>query len=128
MVGSPSGSKLDGFFCVIFWKGYEKITMNKIPYSISCIIKNQRDEYLTDNGWNKDCNRAVLFAPQQADATIKALSEKATLASVKAAYVIQNEKFNYHDGENDWVYNIADAMFYNSLQEAEAKAKTLSPN
>ncbi len=100
--------------------------MNKIQYTTSCIIKSQRGEYLTDNGWHKDANRAVLFAPQQAEATIKALSEKSTSASVKAAYVIQNEKFNYHDGKRDWVYNIADATFYASLQEAEAEVRALS--
>ena len=94
-------------------------------YTISCIIVNQRDECLTDSGWQKDCNKAVLFAPQQAEAAIKSLSEKSTSAALKVSYVIQNEKFNYCDGNKDWVYNISDAKFYPTLKEAEAKAKQL---
>ncbi len=94
-------------------------------YTVSCIIKNQKGECLTDNGWEQDCNRAILFAPQQAEATIKALSEKATSAPVTASYVIQNEKFNYHDGNRGWVYDVADAKFYNTADEAERKIKSL---
>jgi hypothetical protein len=95
-------------------------------YTISCIIKNQRGECLTDNGWHNDCNLAVLFAPQQAEATIMALAEKPTPVTVSALYVIQNERFDYHDGKKPWVYRIADATFYLTLQEAEAEVKALS--
>jgi hypothetical protein len=94
-------------------------------YTVSCIIRNQKGECLTDNGWGKNCNHAILFAPQQAEATIKALSEKLTSAPVTASYVIQNEKFNYHDGDRGWVYDVADAKFYAAAKEAESKAATL---
>ena len=94
-------------------------------YTVSCIIRNQKDECLTDKGWEKDCNRAILFAPKQAEATIKALSEKATSAPVTASYVIQNEKFNYHDGDRGWVYDVADAKFYDTAEEAEKKITRL---
>ncbi len=102
--------------------------MSNVQYTISCIIKNQNNECLTDKGWDKDCNLAVLFAPQQAEAAIKSLAEKNTSAALKASYVIQNEKFDYHDGKKPWVYRISDATFYRTLQEAETEVKNLSRN
>lgn len=74
----------------------------------------------------KDCNRAVLFAPQQGEATIKSLSEKATAAAVMAAYVIQNERFNYFDGIRGGVYDIADAKFYDTAEEAEKRTRSMT--
>ncbi len=78
--------------------------------TISGIIKNHQGECLSENGWNKDVHRAVLFTPQQIGATIKLLSDKTIMKDVVAVYVIQNEKFDYHGTKEKWVYLISEAQ------------------
>ena len=97
--------------------------MSQVRYTISCIIKNKDGECLVDSGWQKDCARAILFTPQQAEATVKALSQKQPTIGVAASYVIQDNHFNYDDGKGGWAYNLSDAKLYATAREAEAKIK-----
>jgi hypothetical protein len=87
--------------------------------SISCLITDQNDQFLTPNGWG-EIDEAVIYFPHQASLKIKDMLFSDSHTAYKKCFLIQNEKFDYYN-EGLWVYDLKDAKHY-TRAEAEAIA------